>query len=75
MINSFGTQLKSLYIENIGQARACFRGISEAVGHYIYILDADDEMLPEALETIAGELTDTPAKIQFPLVPSTLWAR
>jgi glycosyltransferase involved in cell wall biosynthesis len=69
VIDSFGTQIKSLYIENLGPARACLRGVSEAVGRYIYILDSDDEMLPNTLERIADELAAAPAKIQFPLVP------
>jgi glycosyltransferase involved in cell wall biosynthesis len=69
VIDSFGTQIKSIYIENRGAARASLRGISEAVGDYIYILDSDDEMLPDALERIARELPAAPAKIQFPLIP------
>lgn len=45
--------LRYLYQENSGQSAACNRGIAEASGEYVYILDADDEMLPDALESFA----------------------
>jgi glycosyltransferase involved in cell wall biosynthesis len=69
VISTYGEQLKALYLENSGAARACLRAISQARGRYICILDSDDEMMTNALETVALHLRSSPAKVQFPLIP------
>lgn len=42
--------LRYFFQDNRGQSAACNLGISKANGRFIYILDSDDELLPEALE-------------------------
>jgi len=46
--------------ENGGPASARNRGIEESVGDYLLFLDADDELLPDALSIIAAHLAQHP---------------
>jgi glycosyltransferase involved in cell wall biosynthesis len=46
---------------NLGLARARNRGLREARGEYLVFLDADDRLLPEALEIGLAELEGRPA--------------
>lgn len=54
--------------ENGGQLSACFAGLAEATADYVWFLDADDYLLPTAVETLTPYLASQPVKVQFQLV-------
>ncbi len=60
-IRKFGDRLRYVRKENGGQSTAYNLGADLASGHYIYILDADDELLPDALERFAHAIRSAPA--------------
>lgn len=45
---------------NAGAAAARNRGVDEAAGRYVLLLDADDELMPEALETLRRRVLAQP---------------
>lgn len=55
----YAGRLRYVHKENAGQSSAYNLGADHAKGRYVYILDADDELLPEALGIFAERL-DTP---------------
>ncbi len=69
IISAYGDRIQALRGANQGAARICLMAARRARGRYIYILDSDDELKPDALATIAPHLVSSPAKIQFPLTP------
>lgn len=60
-IRRFGDRLRYVGKENSGQSTAYNLGADLARGQYIYILDADDELLPDALEHFANLIASRPA--------------
>src|SRR5690625_237459 len=44
--------------KNLGQSVARNRGVQQATGKYIYFLDADDYILPEALEHLVEKMEE-----------------
>lgn len=53
--------LQIIHQQNAGPAAARNRGIRAARGKYVLLLDADDELLPEALQTLRAVLLDNSA--------------
>lgn len=52
-LERYGDRIRYLFQENSGQSTAYNRGADLASGRFIYILDADDELLPECLTRFA----------------------
>ncbi len=61
-------EVEAYRIENGGQRAACLYGVAKTQAPFILFLDADDELVPGALDTIIARLDDGVAKLQFPLV-------
>lgn len=53
---------------NQGAGAARNRGIREAKNPWVVILDDDDELLPDALGTIAKEIASFPTALEFPVL-------
>ncbi len=53
-------QLQLIDQANAGAAAARNHGIRRACGRYVLLLDADDELLPNALQVLRGVLRDNP---------------
>ena len=64
------TEFLLIRTNRLGQARACLEALKQATGRYIYILDADDFASHDLLSTAARLIGETPAKLQFRLVPT-----
>jgi len=59
MLGGYGpnTHIKTVQNEkNIGLAASCNRALASAKGTYALRIDADDELLPDALEKLVGEI-------------------
>lgn len=54
-------QLQVLHQDNAGAAAARNHGIRKARGRYVLLLDADDELLPDALDTLYKLSGDNPS--------------
>lgn len=68
IMEGYGKKIFSIYKGNGGQASAVNAGFQASHGSIIIILDADDFLLPHALEGIVkGFSTDKIAKIHWPL--------
>ena len=65
-IQTFG--VRSFRKENGGQVSACRYGVAKTKAPFILFLDADDELVPGAIQTIIRHLDANVAKIQFPLL-------
>lgn len=59
------TGAKAYRIENGGQRRACTYGLDMTSAPFVLFLDADDELVPGALDAILPHLQPTVAKLQF----------
>ncbi|CDZ45711.1 glycosyltransferase family 2 protein [Neorhizobium galegae] len=59
--------VRAFRLANGGQRRACLFGLEQTRAPFVLFLDADDELLPGALEVILTNLDDGVAKLQFPL--------
>src|SRR4029078_9102978 len=55
---SYGSRLTAIYKQNGGQASALNAGFAASRGEIIIFLDADDLLLPHALNRIVGEFQD-----------------
>lgn len=62
-----GLGVRAFRLANGGQRKACLFGLEQTQAPFVLFLDADDELLPEALEVIIANLDDGVAKLQFPL--------
>ncbi|MCJ2094506.1 glycosyltransferase family 2 protein [Methylobacterium sp. J-072] len=65
-IEKFG--LRSFRKENGGQVSACRYGVSKTDAPFVLFLDADDELMPGAIQKIILHLDEGVAKLQFPLL-------
>lgn len=65
-IETFG--IRSFRKQNGGQVSACRYGVSKTDAPFILFLDADDELVPGAIQKIILHLDKKVAKIQFPLL-------
>ena len=52
----YGGAIRHLRQDNAGQSRACNRGVDSARGRFIVVLDADDELLPDALQRFSDAI-------------------
>lgn len=59
------TGVTAFRIENGGQRRACIYGLDQTTAPFVLFLDADDELLPGALDAIIPHLRPAVAKVQF----------
>jgi glycosyltransferase involved in cell wall biosynthesis len=67
IIKGFGDQILPLFKENGGQASALNFGYAAAESDWILFLDADDWLLPHALEVLRQSIDAEHTKIHFPL--------
>jgi glycosyltransferase involved in cell wall biosynthesis len=68
VIESFGSLIKPIFKQNGGQASALNRGYAASRGDVIIFLDADDLLVPRALENITPMFErDNLAKVHWPL--------
>lgn len=54
------SRIRAIHIENRGVSGARNLGMKEASGEYIYFVDADDTLFPNALSALEGPLTKDP---------------
>lgn len=52
VISRFGARVRAVFKENGGHASAINAGCLSAKGDVVFLLDADDELLPETVETV-----------------------
>ncbi len=55
--------VRYFYQNNAGVAAARNRGIKELSGAYVYFLDSDDRLYPQALDTVAGVFSEQGADL------------
>lgn len=68
-IGEFQDKVTAFRTENRGALRSSLFGLSRAKGKFVYFLDADDLLQPDALRIIVPHLRPDVSKIQFMLVP------
>ena len=59
--------IHAIFQENAGHVAAAKRGLDEAKGEIVIFLDADDELLPEAIKTIVDSWQDGLLGLQYRL--------
>ena len=52
------SRVRVFHVENGGPSRARNLGLREAMGQYVAFVDADDELYPDSLESMAQCVTD-----------------
>jgi hypothetical protein len=68
IVHAFGDRIRSIFKTNGGQASTYNLGFRESRGALVLFLDADDFLLPTAIEKVVALWdSDTIAKIHFPL--------
>jgi glycosyltransferase involved in cell wall biosynthesis len=67
IIQTYGDRVKGLRQENGGQASAFNTGFAHSRGDVLLFLDADDVLLPTAVEHALAALGPTDAKVHWPL--------
>lgn len=67
VIESFGPAVIAIYKENGGQGSAANAGFARSRGEVVIFLDADDRLLPAALEVAIANWEEGLAKIQYPM--------
>ncbi len=65
VIQSFSTQVKLVKKNNGGQVSAYNEGINHVTGDVVIFLDADDELLPNALDEIADKFYENIVKVHY----------
>lgn len=60
VVQHFGTRVTYLHQENAGKSAALNRGIAAAAGDWLLVLDDDDLLPPDALQTHAAALGESP---------------
>jgi glycosyltransferase involved in cell wall biosynthesis len=60
VVNRFGDQIIYIYQENQGVSSARNTGLERATGDFVCFLDADDYLLPDAMESMAKVFADNP---------------
>jgi glycosyltransferase involved in cell wall biosynthesis len=59
VIDSYGSAVTSIGMENAGKSAAVNRGLEEVDGEFVWVLDDDDVALPDALERLVAPLTES----------------
>ncbi len=59
-VERFGRGVRLLRLSHSGLPASCNAGIRSARGHYLIRLDADDELLPDALKELSNALDQNP---------------
>ena len=59
--------VRAVAVSNVGQLRACLKGLSLTTAPFVLFLDSDDELAPGALDVIMPHLDAGVAKLQFSL--------
>jgi hypothetical protein len=67
VLAGYGDRLRTVFQENGGQASAFNAGFAASRGEVVLFLDADDVLLPEAVDTAARHLEPGVAKVHWPL--------
>jgi glycosyltransferase involved in cell wall biosynthesis len=65
VINGFGDRIRPIFQENGGQAAAFNTGFAACNGEIVLFLDADDTLLPHAVEKIASAWEPGVAKVHY----------
>ena len=65
---SFGSKIQYLFMNNEGVSRARNIGAERATGEWLLFLDADDQLLPHALETLLTAAEDQQANVVYGMV-------
>jgi glycosyltransferase involved in cell wall biosynthesis len=60
LINRFGDQISTILQDNGGQASALNAGFARSQGEIVIFLDADDILLPHAVQTAVDAFTAQP---------------
>lgn len=60
VVESYGGRVDYVHKENGGQASARNLGIARTHGEYVYLVDADDLLLPETVNRLVRRLEDRP---------------
>lgn len=68
-IIEFSDKVTAFRTENRGALRSSLLGLSCAKGKFVYFLDADDLLQPNALKVVVPYLRPDVSKVQFMLVP------
>jgi len=63
VLDKYSTKLKVIYKANGGQASAFNRGYAEATGDWLWFVDADDFLVPEAVQTVNEAVTDNGSEL------------
>lgn len=67
IIEEYGSRIRVLLQENAGQASAFNTGIRAARGEYVLLLDSDDYVYPEAVETCLKSFPEHYSRVYFQL--------
>ena len=68
VLNRFGCRIATVFKENGGQGSAYNAGFRASTGDFVIFLDADDTILPDAVEQVVTLMRDPRvAKVQWPL--------
>lgn len=67
VVESYGRRVKAIYKRNGGQGSALNAGFEASNGDVIIFLDADDVLLPHAVEVAAAQMGEGVALVRYPL--------
>lgn len=67
IIASYGSRIRAVYQKNQGNIAAFEAGYRAASGDILLFLDADDVLLPDAVESVVAHWRDGASKVQFDL--------
>jgi glycosyltransferase involved in cell wall biosynthesis len=67
IIATFGGRIRAVFQENQGITAACNTGFATTNGDIVLFLDADDLLVPNAIEKVVGAWSPGVIKVQFPL--------
>lgn len=67
IIESYGDQVIHVYKKNGGQASALNAGFAESKGDFVFFLDSDDVLFPDAVKNAVALLRPGVSKVHWPL--------
>lgn len=68
IVKAFGNRVKYFFTNNEGVSRARNIGAERAAGEWLLFLDADDQLLPHALEVLLAAAKDQQANVIYGMV-------